>query len=279
MFKRAKLIVYGAKTMYVTIINDCHDPLTMNRQVVRAATFFPSTHISPVAVGNFADLEASGAIIETIDAAMDEPGIILVNVAPRHGKAKKWPNGTPFGHLKYKNTDIFTTVDGVTLSLMAKYGLAEKIEVYDIPTVLDAMIKAGKLAEHLRDPITNTQFRSFEFLPRVANWYMHGIDIPAEVHPLSDFLKAPLAIYSVDNFGNCKTTAWAEDLGHKAGQTLITKWGEIMCYDRLKDVPNGEPGVIVGSSGYRDHRFIEIVVQGKSAAAHFGAKVGDLVLA
>lgn len=79
--------------MYVTIINDCHDPLTMNRQVVRAATFFPATHISPVAVGNYADLEASGCIIDTIDGAMDEPGIILVNVAPRHGKAKKWPNG------------------------------------------------------------------------------------------------------------------------------------------------------------------------------------------
>lgn len=264
--------------MYVTIINDCHDPLTMNRQVVRASTLFPATNISTVAVGNFADLEASGAIIETLDAAMDEPGIILANVAPRHGKAKKWPNGTPFGHVKYKHTDIFSTVDGVTLSLLAKFGLAEQVEVYDIPTVLDAMIKAGKLAEHLRDPITNTQFRSYEFLPRVAKWYMQGIDIPHEVHALKDFLQTPLAVYSVDNFGNCKTTAWDKDLSHKAGSTLQTKWGAIMCYDRLKDVPNGESGIIVGSSGYRDHRFLEIVVQGKSAAAHFGIKVGDLLI-
>jgi hypothetical protein len=52
---------------------------------------FPATHISPVAVGNFADV--GSGVIDTIDAAMDEPGI-LVNVAPRHGKAKKWPNGT-----------------------------------------------------------------------------------------------------------------------------------------------------------------------------------------
>lgn len=264
--------------MYVTIINDCHDPLTMNRQVVRASTLFPATNVSAVAVGNFADLEASGAIIETIDAAMDEPGIILANVAPRHGKAKKWPNGTPFGHVKYKHTDIFATVDGVTLSLLHKYGLAERIEVYDIPTVLDAMIKAGKLAEHLRTPITNTQFRSFEFLPRVAKWYLQGVDIPAEVHPLSDFLPAPLAVYSIDNFGNCKTTAWAEDINHQAEQKIKTTWGEIMCYDRLKDVPNDEPGIIIGSSGYRDHRFIEIVVQGKSAAAHFDIKVGDKIL-
>lgn len=264
--------------MYVTVINDCHDPLTRNRQVVRASTLFPATNVSFVSVGNFADLEASGAIIETIDAAMDEPGIILANVAPRHGKAKKWPNGTPFGHITYKHTEIFATVDGVTLSLLRKYGLADSIEVYDIPAVLDAMIKAGKLAEHLRAPITNTQFRSFEFLPRVAKWYLQGVDVPHEVHPLTDFLPAPMAVYSVDNFGNCKTTAWAEDLGHQAGKTVSTHWGELLCYDRLKDVPNDQPGLIVGSSGYRDHRFLEIVVQGKSAAAHFGVQVGDLLI-
>jgi len=264
--------------MYVTIINDCHDPVTMNRQVVRAATFFPATHISPVAVGNFADLEASGAIIDTIDAAMDEPGIIIVNVAPRHGKAKKWPNGTPFGHVKYQNTHIFSTVDGATLSLLNKYGLAKTVEVYDIPTVLDAMIKHGKLAEHLRSPITNTQFRSYEFLPRVAKWYMNGLELPHEVHNLADFLPAPLSVWYIDNFGNCKTTAWAEDIGHEPGKTIQTSWGELMCYARLKDVPNNEPGIIVGSSGYRDHRFIEIVVQGVSAAKQFGINVGDKIL-
>ncbi len=261
--------------MYVTIINDCHDPLTMNRQVVRASTLFPNTNISTVAVNNYGDLEAAINIIDTIDAAMDEPGIILCNVAPRHGKAKKWPNGTPFGHVVYKNTDIFTTIDGLTLSLIHKYGLAEYVDVYDIPTVLDQVIKAGKLPEHLRAPITNTQFRSFEFLPRVAKWHMQGIELPTERHELKDFKAAPLSIAYIDNFGNCKTTAWVEDIGHEAGKKIKTTWGEIICYDRLKDVPNGESGLIVGSSGYRDHRFIELVVQGVSAASHFGIKQSD----
>ena len=263
--------------MYVTIINDCADPGTMNRQVVRAATLFPATHISPVAVGAYADLEASGMIIDTIDGAMDEPGIILANVAPRHGKAKQWPNGTPFGHIKYQNTHIFATVDGATLSLVHKYGLAKNIEVYDIPTVLDAMIKQGKLTPKLRDPIINTQFRSYEFLPRIAKWYLDKEIIPFTLHPLSDFLPSPLAVWYVDNFGNCKTTAWQQDLGHQAGKTLMTPWGKLQCYDRLKDVPNGKAGLIVGSSGYQDKRFLEIVLQGKSAAAHFGIKVGDLL--
>lgn len=264
--------------MYITVINDCCDPGTMNRQVVRLSTLFPGVNISPVAVGNYADIEASGLIIDTLDAAMGEPGIILANVAPRYGKAKKWPNGTPFGHIHYKNTEIFATVDGLTLSLLSKFGLADSIEVYDIPTVLDAVIQQGKLAEDMREVITNTQFRSYEFLPRAARWYMDGIKLPYVKHRLTDFLKAPLAVWYVDNFGNCKTTALAEDINHKPGQVVKTSWGDINCYARLKDVPNGEAGLTVGSSGYGSKRFVEFVVQGKSAAGIYGIKVGDKLL-
>lgn len=264
--------------MYLTIINDCHDPLTRNRQVVRASALFPGINISFVSVGNFADLEAAGAIIETLDAAMGKPGIILVNVAPRHGKAKKWPNGTPFGHVRVGETDIFSTVDGVTLSLLTKYDIAKDIEVYDIPTVLDFVIKNGKLPAHMREPITDTQFRSYEFLPRVARWQQDGLALPFDRHSLADFKPAPAAVYSVDNFGNCKTTCLAEDIGHQAGQTIQTRWGEFLCYDRLKDVPDGQPGITVGSSGYRDKRFIEFVIQGQSAAAKYGVQVGDTLL-
>ena len=264
--------------MYITIINDCCDPGTMSRQVVRMATLFPHIHISPVAVNSYSDLEAAGLLIDTLDASIGESGIILANVAPRHGKAKKWPNGTPFGHLKVGNTQIFATVDGLTLSLISKYGLADSIEVYDIPTVLDAVIQQGKLEEGLRSVITNTQFRSYEFLPRVAKWHNDGVELPFEKHLLSDFHSSPLAIWFVDNFGNCKTTAWAEDISHEPGKKIKTRFGEITCYDRLKDVPDGEPGLTIGSSGYGDKRFVELVVQGKNAAAHFGIKVGDKLI-
>jgi hypothetical protein len=238
------------------------------------ATLFPHVHISPVAVGNYADTEASGLIIDTLDAAVGENGIILANVAPRHGKAKKWPNGTPFGHIEVNGTHIFATVDGLTLSLITKYSLAESIDVYDIPTVLDAVIQQGKLKEDMRSVITNTQFRSFEFLPRVAKWFTDGTALPSEKHMLSDFLTAPLAVWYVDNFGNCKTTAWVSDIGHEPGKKVKTQFGEIMCYERLKDVPNGEPGLTIGSSGHDSRRFIELVVQGKSAADHFDVHVG-----
>ncbi|MEI6690991.1 MAG: SAM hydroxide adenosyltransferase [bacterium] len=247
----------------------------MNRQVVRAATLFPGVQISPVAVGNYADLEASGVLIDTLDAAMGKPGIIFANVAPRHGKAKKWENGTPFGHIQIGETHIFTTVDGFTLSLISKYGLADSIEVYDLPTVIKSQIKNGKLEKNLESDIINTQFRSYEFLPRVAKWCLDGDKLPFEKHALSDFLSSPIAIWYIDNFGNCKTTAWSTDFTHVPGTKVKTKWGEVKCYARLKDVPNGETGLIIGSSGLGDRRFIELVVQGHSAAAHFGAQVGD----
>jgi hypothetical protein len=247
----------------------------MNRQLVRAATFFPTAQISSVGVGNYGDLEAAGIIIDTLDAALGAPGIILGNVAPRHGKAKKWENGTPFGHIQVGETHLFVTVDGATLSLLHKYGLADTIDVYDLPTVVDAQIKAGKLERALRDYIVETQFRSYEFLPRVAAWYMAGDTLPCQKTPLSEFLPAPLAIWYIDNFGNCKTTAWATDVGHTPGKKLKTRWGEIMCYGRLKDVPNGELGLTIGSSGYGDKRFVELVVQGMSAASKLDIRVGD----
>jgi len=261
--------------MYLTIINDCNDPLTMNRQVVRAITLFPDYQISSVGVGSFADLEASGVIIDTLDAALGEPGVIFANVAPRHGKAKKWVNGTPFGHIKIGKTHLFATVDGATLSQISKYNLAKTIEVYDIPTVIDSQIKAGKFDANLRDSIINTQFRSYEFLPRVARWYLDNDKLPSETHELKDFLKAPLAVWYIDNFGNCKTTAWASEIGHEPGKILKTQWGEIMCYAKLKDVPNGEAGLTIGSSGLGKKRFVEFVVQGDSAANRYGVKVGD----
>lgn len=264
--------------MYLSIINDCNDPGTMNRQVVRAASLFPNMSISSVGVNSYGDLEASGHIIDTLDAALGEPGIILANVAPRHGKAKKWENGTPFGHIKVGDTNIFATVDGFTLSQLSKLGLAKDIEVYDIPTVTEFALKQELIDEAKRQYIVNTQFRSYEFLPRVARWYVDGIKLPFDSQPLSEFMTAPLSIWFIDNFGNCKTTALSSDIGHEPGKKIKTNFGEIQCYSRLKDVPDGEEALTLGSSGYGEDRYVELVVQGESGAKHFGASVGDKLI-
>ncbi len=263
--------------MFVTIINDCRDDNTMGRQTTRAAKLFGNVPIHTVGI-EWNELEGAGNLIDMIDASDHEEGVIMANVAPRYGRGKKWPNGTPFGFFWYKRTLIVSTIAEQTLSLAKKFELAKELQLTDIATVVDAMIKKGKLNPDLRNIIVNSQFRSYDYMPRLAKWVWEGEDIPSETYSFENVDDVEPTIWWVDNFGNCKTTVLPGEIGFEPGKTIQTKFGELKCYKHLKDLPNDGAGLIVGSSGLRDRRFLEIVVQGKSAAAHFGLKVGDKIL-
>lgn len=262
--------------MFVTIINDCRDENAMGRQATRAAALFKCS-VSTLGIESFKDLEGAGNIIDMLDAALGEDGVIMVNIAPRHGRGKKWPNGTPFGYFWYKNTLVVSTVDGHTLSLAKKFGLIDTLMVTDLPTVIDAMIQSEKFPADRREMTEKTQFRSYDYMPRLARWVKDEEDIPAEYYALSNIPDAPHAVWWVDNFGNCKTTMLPEDIGFEPGKTLESKIGPISCYERLKDVPNDETALIVGSSGYGQSRFLEVVVQGKSAAQTLNLQSGSVL--
>lgn len=261
--------------MFVTVINDCHDGNTMGRQATRISTLF-GLNPSLVAINNYSELEAAGNIIDVLDASNGEEGVVLVNSAPRH--KKKWPNGTPFGYFWYKKTLVVTTIDGLCLSLVKKLGLATEIMVTDVPTVVDYMIKEGHLDKELRDTIAKSQFRSYDYMPRLARWVMDGLEVPHEKYSISEVEDAPKAVWWVDNFGNCKTTLLPEDVGFEAGKTLKTKIGDIKCYIQLRDVPVREAAMTIGSSGIGKKRFLEIIVQGKSASDHFDVSVGSEIV-
>jgi SAM hydroxide adenosyltransferase C-terminal domain len=264
--------------MFITIINDCRDENTMGRQATRAMQLFGNgISIATVGIG-WSELEGAGNVIDMLDAASGEEGIIMVNVAPRHGRGKKWPNGTPFGYFRYKKTLIIATIAEQCLSLVKKFGITDSIAVTDVPTVVDKMIKRGRLDTSLRDRIAKSQFRSFDYMPRLAKWLYDGEEIPHEEYAIKDVEDAPKAVWWVDNFGNCKTTLLPEDIGHQDRKKLQTKFGEITCYTHLKDVPNGEAGLTIGSSGLDDKRFVELVVQGASAAKKFDLAPGDEIL-
>jgi hypothetical protein len=258
--------------MFITIINDCRDENTMARQATRANALFDQ-YVATLGVSQ-SDMEAAGNLIDILDASDDKKGIIMVNVAPRHGKAKKWPNGTPFGYFYHGETLIVATVDGYCLSLAKKMKLADKFYVTDVALVIDEMIKQGKIKSELRNLIVNSQFRSFDYMPRLAKWLHDGIEVPHEELPLDQIADIPHAVWWVDNFGNCKTTILPEEIGFEPGKVIKSEIGDLTCYFRLKDVPNDEPGLIIGSSGYGSQRFLEVVVQGKSAAERFGIKTG-----
>ncbi len=253
--------------MFITIINDCRDSNTLGRQATRAARLFPNACVTTIGIEQN-ELEGAGNLIDMLDASGGANGLVMLNVAPRQGRGKKWPNGTPFGYFYYKKTLVIATVAEQSLSLVKKFHII-------VPTVVDTMIGQGLLEKKLRDLIVKSQFRSYDYMPRLAKWLFDGITVPSKDYSLSEVVDAPLAVWWVDNFGNCKTTIFPEEVGHKAGEKLKTKVGEILCYERLKDLPDGEAGLIIGSSGLNEKRFLELVVQGKSAAAKFGLKPGS----
>lgn len=265
---------YFITIMFVTIITDCRDSNEMGRQTTRASVLFPGANIDVVGIGNFNEIEAAGNLIDVIDGATGGDGVVMVNAAPRHGSGKKYPNGTPFGYFKYANKTIISTVAGETLSLAKKFGMIEELFVTDLPTVIETFVKKEKFSEDAMRRTILTQFRSFEYMPFLAKWVHEGEDLPSERMMLEDVPEPRKTIWWVDNFGNSKTTLLPEEIDFQPGRVIPTKVGSFTCYERLKDVPNGEAGMTIGSSGYQNKRFIEITVQGKSAAKEFGLYSG-----
>ena len=263
--------------MFVTIINDCRDSNEQGRQSTRASILFPQSNVTFMGVNNFSEIEPAGNLVDILDATAGAEGIVLVNAAPRHGSGKKFKNGTPFGFFKYGKTIVGSTVAGQTLSMVKKMGIMTEFQVTDIPTVIDYMIGKGKFAQEDRDRVVLTQFRSFEYLPYMAKWVYDGENIPSESYPLSEIPDAPKCIFWIDNFGNSKTTILPEEVGFEPGKKLKTTIGELTCYNRLKDVPDGEPGLTIGSSGFKNKRFLEVIVQGKSAAKTFNLTSGTVL--
>lgn len=262
--------------MFITIINDCHDDNTSGRQQIRLATLFPGAAITMVGIANYREIEAAGNMIDMLDASSGNEGVILVNSAPRH--KKKWPNGTPFGYFWYKKTLVVATIDGYCLSLVKKFRLAKEIMLTDVTTVADSFLQKGKITKELRDQLVITQFRSFDYMPRLACWLMNKEDVPHETYPIESIPNAPKAIWLIDNFGNAKTTLLPEEVGFTPGKRIQTKIGEFTCYTQLRDVAVGEAALVIGSSGIDSNRFVEIIIMGEKASDKYHLETGMEIL-
>jgi hypothetical protein len=258
--------------MNITIINDCRDANAVGRQVARTSSLIDG-NISFVGVAS--DIEASGNVIDVLDGYGDAKALVIVNVAPRNGKSKQWKNGTPFGYFWYKSILVVTSIEGYTLSLVKKLGLTPLVHVMDIPTVMEKFVQDGILSREVADQTINTQFRSYEFLPRVSAYLLANHDVISEEYRIEEVADAPKAIWWVDCFGNCKTTLFKKEITQdvQTGE----KFGEIHYFDRLKDVPDATCALITGSSGLGNDRFLEIVTQGKNTSALTGLVSGDVV--
>lgn len=266
--------------MIVTQITDCKDANALGRTESRLSSLLQcpvnSIGVSDDLQGT-GNIEAAGNLIEILDAVEDREAIVIVNVAPRQGEAKQWQNGTPFSWFTFKNTKVISSIQGVTLSLVKKLQLVESVNLIDIPKVLPFVLQQGLVAQEVADRILHTQFRSFDYLPRIAHWLSQDIQLPSEAYSLTNIPNMDDQVWYVDNFGNVKTTILAEEIQKDGISTIDTQYGTLPIYNRLKDVPNSEVAAIAGSSGIGSHRFLELVIQGASFAKRYNVKVGDRI--
>lgn len=263
----------------VVHINDCHDENARVRLSARTAELIGET---AGFAGTTSTLEAGGLLVDVLDALdgavhgrtpHERPDrVVLVNVAPRSGEAKRHENGTPFCYFRYRGILVVATVDGYTLSFIKKLGLVDSVRVLDTRATLGTLRVAGLLSSEEEARISHTQFRSYEFSPRVAAYLLEHAELPGTDRPLAEIADPPDSVWYVDNFGNCKTTLLAEEV---QGNTVTVAGHTIKRYNDLKDIPDGELGVVVGSSATGERRFLEIMLQGGSAARALNLSVGS----
>jgi hypothetical protein len=260
-------------TLYnsITVISDCCDNNARGRIMTRLYSLLPKSNITFIGVQN--DIEAAICLVDTLDALENRDGTILVNVAPRNGRAKKWPNGTPFGEFNVGKIKVFSTIDGYVLGFVQKF-LKQKIriKVYDIPKVVSGL----RVSPKTQNRIINSQFRSFDFLTRLAVVRIKGRRFPYNVMGINEKIDWVIGyIDKFQKFENVKTTRiYNGEYRHgdligklKIGNKFFSK---IKFYSRLKDVPDNELAIIVGSSGLGEKRLLEIVLQGGSAKKKLG---------
>ncbi|MFE9043585.1 SAM hydroxide adenosyltransferase [Streptomyces sp. NPDC012421] len=268
----------------VVSLTDCADPNALARQSTRIATLFGSTPTVLPLGGPDPEGAAALTLLDLLRSTdliggPSRPVVVLVNIAPRDGH---WPNGVPFCYFRHGDHLVITTASRRVLAPLATYlGLTE-VQVTDVRQVLEAAADGwAELTAAEVEEMVRTQFRSLWYVPLLARWLADGRTVPAEpmaVHPSAE---DEVRVAVVDNFGNCKLDRPATELpGYDGAKGLLVhnrlegRDVRVRCYDRLPDVPLGEPGITVGSSGVG---FAELVVRGGSAADTFGLSQGDRV--
>lgn len=283
-------------------LTDCTDPNAVARLSIRlSALFGHNPTILPLAG---ADPEGTAALtlLDMLRSGGEllggngRPAVVLVNIAPRDGH---WANGAPFCYFRHRGHLVVTTLSQRVLEPVRRYLGVTQVQVTDVREVVEAAaVGWAELRPAEIEEIACTQFRSLWFAPLLARWLLDARPVPshavniavseddrARIHTDdahrtngTDGLAARVAV--VDNFGNCKLDLPTKELpGYAVGDGLavfnrISGSGrEVRFYPRLVDVPDCEPGLITGSSGFG---FAELVVRGGSAARLFGLHEGDM---
>ena len=270
----------------VISLTDCADPNAVARQSARIAALFGATPTILPLAGPDPEGVAALTLLDLLRATdlvggPTHPSVVLVNIAPRDGH---WPNGVPFCYFRHGEHLVVTTFTPRVLEPLRTWLGLEQVQVTDVREVVEAA--AGQWAELTADQvdeIARTQFRSLWYVPLLARWLVDGRPVPSRTEPVARTAAdaGPVRVAVIDNFGNCKLDRPAAAVFGGAGADALHlrrrhDGGTVTVrgFDRLPDVPRGEPGITTGSSGVG---FAELVVRGGSAAELFGLREGNLL--
>ncbi|MFF8381818.1 SAM hydroxide adenosyltransferase [Streptomyces sp. NPDC015661] len=269
----------------VVSLTDCADANALARQSTRIATLFGATPTVLPLGGPDPEGAAALTLLDLLRSTdliggPTQPVVVLVNIAPRDGH---WPNGVPFCWFRHGDHLVISTLNHRVLAPLATYLGITEVHVTDVREVLEAAAAGwAELAPAEVEEMVRTQFRSLWYVPLLARWLADGREVPAQPTAVPQPVTHDVRVAVVDNFGNCKLDRPAAELpGYTTAKSLLVhnrhegRDVQVRCYDRLPDVPLGEPGITVGSSGVG---FAELVVRGGSAAEVFGLNQGDQVL-
>lgn len=264
----------------IAIINDCRDTNAKARQESRFQAQLLKAGILalPRFIGVEHGLEASLNLIDQIDAIGENPGGIAANVANRSGDERENGNGTKFCCFQYEKIWNLSTIGGATLSLVKKLRLTESVFVIHLGDAVRRMVRDGFIPKSVAEEIADSQFRSFDFVPRAMAYVLSGKQLCCTEMPVASGIPdSKPVIACIDCFGNGKTTVLASELKVESGH-VQTAFGRLPFFRRLADAPDGIVAIIQGSSGIPGRRFAEIVINGGRAVDRLGFKVGDRVL-
>lgn len=271
-----------------TIITDCYDSNARQRQENRYRTLFGERPTFVPLESEHTALEASGQLIDTIDAVTVPKAfkrgsaLVLVNAAPRGTETRDegYENGTPFCYFRQDGNLVFSTYNPELLALAR----VATVNLLDIPTITNNFVRDGLLTTTEASKINDTQFRSLHFVPLAARVVAGREELPSVKKSIKrEAEDVGGRAWFVDNFGNIKTTSLPEDIDYEEGKQveLVANDGEVktaICVPELADVNTGQLALTIGSSGVGERQWLEVAVgRGNAAQRLGGVAVGDKI--
>lgn len=251
----------------VIFFTDCKDTNALSRVEVYLLALLKYVNIRVYGANSWQEIALSVYnILEIWKKNKSEGNVVVGNFAPRNSN---WPNGAPFSFARLYGNLIVGTPE--CFSLLVSMNKLDKNRIYqtDIFTVCSKFMTKEEALD-----ISQSQFRSLEYVPKLISWLLEGEDVPA-----NNAKNIPPAykreIFHIDNFGNILFAMSKNDVTSieckffKIGNSIECP---VNLKEKLVDLEYGEMGLVLGSKG-----FVELICKGSNAASMLGVKLGDKI--